>query len=232
MTAIVSVTGREILDSRGNPTVEVDVALESGAAGRAAVPSGASTGVHEAVELRDGDPNRFGGKGVLQAVGHVNSSIASVLAGLDATDQRLVDATLIELDGSENKGHLGANAILGTSLATAKAAAADAGLPLYRYVGGAGAHVLPVPMMNVINGGVHADNSIDFQEFMVLPVGAELVRRGAADRCRDVPRAARDPARPGALDQRRRRGWVCARPGVERGGDRRHPRGRRGRRPP
>jgi enolase len=183
MTAIVSVTGREILDSRGNPTVEVDVALDSGASGRAAVPSGASTGVHEAVELRDGDRSRYGGKGVLQAVGHVNSSIASALVGLDATDQRLVDATLVELDGSDNKGHLGANAILGTSLATAKAAAADAALPLYRYVGGAGAHLLPVPMMNVINGGVHADNSIDFQEFMVLPVGAgsfaEALRIGA-----------------------------------------------------
>jgi len=173
MSAIVSVTGREILDSRGNPTVEVDVGLESGHIGRAAVPSGASTGVHEAVELRDGDPARYGGKGVLQAVGHVNSSIASVLAGMDATDQRGVDATLIELDGSDNKGNLGANAILGTSLATAKAAAAEAGLPLYRYVGGAGAHVLPVPMMNVMNGGVHADNSVDMQEFMVLPVGAE-----------------------------------------------------------
>jgi enolase len=173
MSAIVSVTGREILDSRGNPTVEVDVGLESGHLGRAAVPSGASTGVHEAVELRDGDPARYGGKGVLQAVGHVNSSIASALAGMDATDQRGVDATLIELDGSDNKGNLGANAILGTSLATAKAAAAEAGLPLYRYVGGAGAHVLPVPMMNVMNGGVHADNSVDMQEFMVVPVGAE-----------------------------------------------------------
>src|SRR5450432_795963 len=172
MSGIADIRGRQILDSRGNPTVEVDVHLESGAFGRAAVPSGASTGVHEAVELRDRDRNRFGGKGVLQAVGHVNSTIASALAGLDATDQWLVDATLIELDGSDNKGHLGANAILGTSLATAKAAALDAGLPLYRYVGGAGAHVLPVPMMNVINGGVHADNSIDFQEFMVVPVGA------------------------------------------------------------
>jgi enolase 1/2/3 len=173
MSAIVSVTGREILDSRGNPTVEVEVVLETGAGGRAAVPSGASTGVHEAVELRDGDAARYGGKGVLQAVGHVNSSIATALAGLDATDQRLVDATLIELDGSPNKGNLGANAILGASLATAKAAADDAGLPLYRYVGGAGAHLLPVPMMNVVNGGVHADNRIDFQEFMVVPVGAE-----------------------------------------------------------
>jgi enolase len=173
MTAIVSVSGREVLDSRGNPTVEVDVLLESGAFGRAAVPSGASTGVHEAVELRDGDSERYGGKGVLQAVGHVNSAIASALAGMDATDQRLVDATLIELDGSDNKENLGANAILGTSLATAKAGADEAGLALYRYIGGAGAHLLPVPMMNVMNGGVHADNSVDMQEFMVVPVGAE-----------------------------------------------------------
>jgi enolase len=173
MSAIVSVTGREILDSRGNPTVEVEVVLETGAGGRAAVPSGASTGVHEAVELRDGDAGRYGGKGVLQAVGHVNSSIATALAGLDATDQRLVDAALIELDGSDNKGNLGANAILGASLATAKAAADEAGLSLYRYIGGAGAHLLPVPMMNVMNGGVHADNSVDMQEFMVVPVGAE-----------------------------------------------------------
>jgi enolase len=173
MTAIVSVNGREILDSRGNPTVEVEVVLESGAGGRAAVPSGASTGVHEAVELRDGDPARYGGKGVLAAVGHVNSAIASALAGMDATDQRLVDAALIELDGSDNKGNLGANAILGTSLATAKAAADEAGLSLYRYIGGAGAHLLPVPMMNVMNGGVHADNSVDMQEFMVVPVGAD-----------------------------------------------------------
>jgi enolase 1/2/3 len=172
MSAIVSVIGREILDSRGNPTVEVEVVLESGAGGRAAVPSGASTGAHEAVELRDGDPDRYGGKGVLQAVGHVNSSIATALAGMDATDQRLVDAALIELDGSDNKGNLGANAILGASLATAKAAADEAGLSLFRYIGGAGAHLLPVPMMNVMNGGVHADNSIDMQEFMVVPVGA------------------------------------------------------------
>jgi enolase len=173
MTAIVSVNGREILDSRGNPTVEVEVVLESGAGGRAAVPSGASTGAHEAVELRDGDPARYGGKGVLAAVGHVNSAIASALAGMDATDQRVVDAALIELDGSDNKGNLGANAILGASLATAKAAADEAGLSLYRYIGGAGAHLLPVPMMNVMNGGVHADNSVDMQEFMVVPVGAD-----------------------------------------------------------
>jgi len=183
VSAIDSVRGREILDSRGNPTVEVDAVLVSGARGRAAVPSGASTGAHEAVELRDGDKGRFGGKGVMGAVGHVNTTIAAALAGMDAADQRGVDATLVELDGSENKGNLGANAILGTSLAVAKAAAAEAGLPLYRYVGGADAHVLPVPMMNVINGGVHAQNSIDLQEFMVVPVGAgtfaEALRMGA-----------------------------------------------------
>jgi len=183
VSAIDSVRGREILDSRGNPTVEVDAVLVSGARGRAAVPSGASTGAHEAVELRDGDKGRFGGKGVMGAVGHVNTTIAAALAGMDAADQRGVDATLVELDGSENKGNLGANAILGASLAVAKAAAAEAGLPLYRYVGGADAHVLPVPMMNVINGGIHAQNSIDLQEFMVVPVGAgtfaEALRMGA-----------------------------------------------------
>jgi enolase len=183
VSAIDSVRGREILDSRGNPTVEVDAVLVSGARGRAAVPSGASTGAHEAVELRDGDKGRFGGKGVMGAVGHVNTTIAAALAGMDAADQRGVDAMLVELDGSENKGNLGANAVLGASLAVAKAAAAEAGLPLYRYVGGADAHVLPVPMMNVINGGVHAQNSIDLQEFMVVPVGArsfvEALRIGA-----------------------------------------------------
>ena len=173
MSAIDSLHGHEILDSRGNPTVEVEAVLASGAHGRAAVPSGASTGAHEAVELRDGDSARYGGKGVLSAVGHVNTTIAAALAGMDAADQRGIDATLVELDGSENKGNLGANAILGASLAVARAAAVDAGLPLYRYVGGADAHVLPVPMMNVINGGVHAQNSIDLQEFMVVPVGAE-----------------------------------------------------------
>jgi enolase len=173
VSAIDSLHGHEILDSRGNPTVEVEAVLASGAHGRAAVPSGASTGAHEAVELRDGDSARYGGKGVLSAVGHVNTTIAAALAGMDATDQRGIDATLVELDGSANKGNLGANAILGASLAVARAAAVDAGLPLYRYVGGADAHVLPVPMMNVINGGVHAQNSIDLQEFMVVPVGAE-----------------------------------------------------------
>src|SRR6476646_4290574 len=177
-TLIETIHAREILDSRGNPTVEVDVQLEDGSFGRAAVPSGASTGAHEAVELRDGDPARYGGKGVLQAVGHVNSAIAWALQGIDAADQRLVDSYLIELDGSDNKSHLGANAILGTSLATAKAAAAEAGLSLYRYVGGAGAHILPVPMMNVLNGGVHADNSVDMQEFMIVPVGAESFAEG------------------------------------------------------
>jgi enolase len=180
---IETLHGREILDSRGNPTVEVEAVLVTGASGRAAVPSGASTGAHEAVELRDGDAARYGGKGVLAAVGHVNTTIAAALAGMDAADQRGVDAALVELDGSENKGNLGANAILGASLAVARAAATESGLPLYRYVGGADAHVLPVPMMNVINGGVHAQNSIDLQEFMVVPVGAgsfaEALRIGA-----------------------------------------------------
>ena len=183
MTAIIDIHGREILDSRGNPTVEVDVLLEDGSFGRAAVPSGASTGAHEAVELRDGDKSRYLGKGVLKAVDAVNGEIAEALVGLDAEDQRDLDMTMIELDGTENKGRLGANAILGTSLAAAKAAANARGLPLYAYVGGVSAHVLPVPMMNIINGGEHADNPIDFQEFMVMPVGAdslaEAVRWGA-----------------------------------------------------
>ena len=171
MSEIVSIVGREILDSRGNPTVEVEVELESGATGRAAVPSGASTGEHEAVELRDGG-SRFLGKGVATAVGNVNGEIAAALRGIEALDQRLIDVELVNLDGTDNKARLGANAILGTSLAVAKAAAAELDLPLYRYVGGPNAHVLPVPMMNVVNGGVHADNSIDFQEFMIMPVGA------------------------------------------------------------
>ena len=171
MSEIIHVHGREILDSRGNPTVEVDVVLASGASGRAAVPSGASTGEHEAVELRDGG-DRYGGKGVTTAVAFVNGEIADELRGIEALSQRLVDTALIELDGTDNKARLGANAILGTSLAAAKAAADELEQPLYRYVGGANAHVLPVPMMNVVNGGVHADNSIDFQEFMIMPVGA------------------------------------------------------------
>ena len=173
MTAILDVHARQILDSRGNPTVEVEVMLEDGSFGRAAVPSGASTGAHEAVEKRDGDKSRYGGKGVTQAVEAVNGEIAEAIVGIDAEDQPEIDALLIELDGTENKSRLGANAILGVSLATAKAAADARGLPLYRYVGGVSAQLLPVPMMNIINGGEHADNPIDFQEFMVMPVGAE-----------------------------------------------------------
>ena len=171
MSIIEEVVAREVLDSRGNPTVEVDVVLDSGAAGRAIVPSGASTGTFEATEWRDGG-DRYGGKGVLGAVEHVNGEIADVLVGFDGDDQRSVDLALIDLDGTPTKGRLGANAVLGVSLAVAKAAAVDAALPLYRYVGGVGAHILPVPMMNVLNGGVHADNSVDFQEFMVMPIGA------------------------------------------------------------
>jgi len=178
MTAIIDIHAREILDSRGNPTVEVDVRLESGAFGRAAVPSGASTGTHEAVELRDGDKKRYGGKGVLRALEAVNGEIFDVLSGLDAEDQAKIDQTMITLDGMPNKSRLGANAILGASLAVAKAAAVQAGLPLYRYVGGAGARTLPVPQMNIVNGGVHADNAIDFQEFMILPVGAKTFAEG------------------------------------------------------
>jgi enolase len=173
MTAIIDIIGREILDSRGNPTVEVDVILEDGAMGRAAVPSGASTGAHEAIELRDGDKSRYQGKGVTKAVDAVNAEIFDALAGMDAEDQRGIDAALIALDGTPNKARLGANSILGVSLAVAKAAAASSGLPLYRYVGGASAHVLPVPMMNIINGGAHADNPIDIQEFMIMPVAAD-----------------------------------------------------------
>jgi enolase len=183
MTAILDIHARQIMDSRGNPTVEVDVLLEDGSFGRAAVPSGASTGAYEAVELRDGDTARFLGKGVQNAVNAVNNEIASELIGLDAEDQGEIDATMIALDGTLNKARLGANAILGVSMAAAKAAADARGLPLYRYVGGVGAHVLPVPMMNIINGGMHADNLIDFQEFMVMPVGAdslfEAVRMGS-----------------------------------------------------
>ena len=175
MTAIIQVLGRQILDSRGNPTVEVDVMLGDGSFGRAAVPSGASTGAHEAVEKRDGDKNRWLGKGVDDAVQAVNGPIAETLLDMDAEDQGEVDAAMIALDGTDNKGSLGANAILGASLAVAKAAADARGLPLYRYVGGVAAHVLPVPMMNIINGGEHADNPIDFQEFMIMPVGADSI---------------------------------------------------------
>jgi len=175
MTAIIDIIGREILDSRGNPTVEVDVFLEDGSMGRAAVPSGASTGAHEAVELRDGD-ERYAGKGVQQAVQAVNNEILEAVVGFEAENQIRIDSVMRSLDGTPNKSRLGANAILGVSLAVAKAAADSAGLPIYRYVGGASAHVLPVPMMNIINGGAHADNPIDFQEFMIMPVGAESFR--------------------------------------------------------
>ncbi len=183
MSAITDITAREILDSRGNPTVEVDVTLDSGAFGRAAVPSGASTGAHEAVELRDGDKSRYGGKGVLKAVESVNGEIFDALAGLESHEQRAIDLAMIELDGTPNKARLGANAILGVSLAVARASAEEAALPLYRYVGGAFATLLPVPMMNIINGGAHADNPIDIQEFMIMPVGAatgaDAIRMGS-----------------------------------------------------
>ena len=172
MTAITAIHGREILDSRGNPTVEVDVLLETGSCGRAAVPSGASTGAHEAVELRDGDEKRFGGKGVLRALDAVNGELAEALCGMDAEDQTGLDEIMIALDGTSNKARLGANAILGVSMAVAKAAAEESGLPLYRYVGGVSAHIMPVPMMNILNGGSHADNLIDIQEFMIMPFGA------------------------------------------------------------
>src|SRR5690348_1718177 len=182
-TSIAEIVGREVLDSRGNPTIEVDVRLESGAVGRAIVPSGASTGEHEAWELRDGDKKRYGGKGVLKAVTNVNGKIADALRGFDARAQEKIDAKLIELDGSPNKKNLGANALLGVSLATAHAAAAAANLPLFRYLGGPGARVLPVPMMNILNGGAHSDAPIDFQEFMIMPKGApnlpEALRYGA-----------------------------------------------------
>jgi enolase len=183
MTAIVDVIAREIIDSRGNPTVECDVLLESGAMGRAAVPSGASTGSREAIELRDGDPKRYFGKGVLQACENINTEIAEAIIGLEAKEQAFIDRTLIDLDGTENKSRLGANATLAVSMAVAKAAAEEAGLPLYRYFGGSGGMEMPVPMMNVINGGAHADNNLDIQEFMIIPVGApsfrEAIRYGA-----------------------------------------------------
>jgi enolase len=183
MTAIIDITGREILDSRGNPTIEVEVVLEDGSMGRAAVPSGASTGAHEAVELRDGDPARYNGKGVLKAVDAVNGEIYNALRDHEAEDQRAIDKALIDLDGTPDKGRLGANAILGVSLAVAKAAADACTLPLFRYIGGTSAHILPVPMMNIINGGAHADNPIDIQEFMIMPVSAptcaDAIRMGA-----------------------------------------------------
>ncbi len=176
MSSIVDVVAREILDSRGNPTIEADVLLESGSMGRAAVPSGASTGSREAIELRDGDAKRYGGKGVLRAVEHVNTEISEAIVGLDASEQAFIDKTLIELDGTENKSRLGANALLAVSMAVAKGAAEEAGLPLYRYFGGSGPMQMPVPMMNVINGGVHANNSLDLQELMIVPLGAQSFR--------------------------------------------------------
>src|SRR5918993_54748 len=183
MSAIVDIIGREILDSRGNPTVECDVLLESGVMGRAVVPSGASTGAREAIELRDGDPNRYGGKGVQKAIENVNTEISEAILGLEANEQAFLDNALIELDGTENKSRLGANAMLAVSMAVAKAAAEESGLPLYRYFGGSGAMQMPVPMMNVVNGGAHANNNLDMQELMIIPVGApsfrEALRYGA-----------------------------------------------------
>ena len=183
MSTIVDIIGREIIDSRGNPTVECDVLLESGVMGRAAVPSGASTGSREAIELRDNDAKRYGGKGVLKAVENINTEISEAVLGLDATEQAYVDRTLIELDGTDNKANLGANAMLAVSMAVARAAAEESGLPLYRYFGGSGQMSLPVPMMNVINGGAHANNNLDLQEFMIIPLGAptfrEALRYGA-----------------------------------------------------
>src|SRR5213592_3293365 len=176
MSSIVDVVAREILDSRGTPTIEADVLLESGVMGRAAVPSGASTGSREAIELRDGDKSRYGGKGVLKAVENVNTEVSEAIVGIDATEQAFIDKTLIELDGSENKSRLGANALLAVSMATARAAAEESGLPLYRYFGGSGAMRMPVPMMNVINGGAHANNNLDLQEFMIVPVGFQSFR--------------------------------------------------------
>ena len=207
MSAIVDVIAREILDSRGNPTIETDVLLESGIIGRAAVPSGASTGSKEAVELRDGDKQRYFGKGVLKAVENVNTEICEAIIGLDAEEQTFIDRTLIELDGTDNKSRLGANALLSVSLAVAKAAAEESGLPLYRYLGGAGPKNLPVPMINIINGGAHASNSSDIQEFMIIPVGSHQFPRSAALRRRNFPHPEKHPgqARSGHDRGRRRR---------------------------
>ena len=229
MSQIESVHARQILDSRGNPTVEVEVQLRSGAHGRAAVPSGASTGEFEATELRDGG-DAYGGKGVTQAVANVNGEIAEAVAGHDASDQKGLDGKLIELDGTDNKSRLGANAILGVSLANARAAAAEENLPLWRYLGGDAAHILPVPMMNVLNGGSHADNSVDFQEFMVVPVGAPSFAEAPADGRRGLPRAQVDAQEARPEHRGRRRGRLRARPGVQRGGAAGADRGHRGRR--
>ena len=216
MSQIDSVHARQIFDSRGNPTVEVQVRLQSGAGGRAAVPSGASTGEFEATELRDGG-EAFKGKGVTRAVANVDGEIAAAVAGMDAADQAALDAALIALDGTPNKSRLGANAILGVSLASAHAQAAEEGLPLWRYLGGEQASILPVPMMNVLNGGVHADNRVDFQEFMVVPCGAEHVLAVPSDRRRGLPRAERHAPRARPVHGRRRRGRLRAGPRVQRG---------------
>ena len=220
MSSIVDVVAREILDSRGNPTVEADVLLESGVMGRAAVPSGASTGSREALELRDGDKQPLRRQGRAQGGGDVNTEISEAIAGLDATEQAFIDKTLIDLDGTENKSRLGANATLAVSMAAAKAAAEESGLPLYRYFGGSAAMRMPVPMMNVINGGAHANNNLDMQEFMIVPVGAAVLPRGPALRRRGVPRAEEAARRQGPVDLGRRRGRLRARPAQPRRGDR------------
>ena len=233
MSQIIGIKGRQILDSRGNPTVEVDVYTDQGAMGRAAVPSGASTGVHEACELRDGDKSQFLGKSVMQAVNNVNTVLNDELQGMFVSEQKAIDTKMIELDGTENKSRLGANAILGVSLACAKAAAQETGQELYRYLGGVGGHTLPIPMMNILNGGSHADNSIDFQEFMIMPVGAptfsEALRMGAEvfHNLRHRPQEQRHE------HQRGRRGRLRPQPGLQRGGPHLHPPGHReGRLPP
>ena len=226
-TTIAWVDAREILDSRGNPTVEVDVVTEDGSLGRAAVPSGASTGAHEAVELRDGDKARYGGKGVLTAVANVTERIGPSILGFDAADQAGIDDVLLQLDGTPNKGELGANAILGVSLACAHAAASSHEVPLYRWLGGAGARILPVPMFNILNGGKHAQDSTDFQEFMVMPVGLDTVPRGAPCRRRGVRRPPQDPPRRGPRDRPGRRGRVRAVAADEPGGHRGGPAGDR-----
>ena len=208
MTSIINVEGREILDSRGNPTVEVEVLLEGGAFGRALVPSGASTGENEATELRDGDPDRYLGKGVLQAVDNVNNIIAPEVEFMDATDQIGIDQAMIDLDGTPNKSKLGANAILGVSLATARAAADAVGLPLYQYLGGVHAHLLPTPMMNILNGGQHADNNVDLQEFMIMPVGAPTFREGPPDGRRNFSRSQGSSQGHGPQHRCRRRRWI------------------------
>ena len=218
MSAIVDIVGREILDSRGNPTVECDVLLESGVMGRAAVPSGASTGSREAIELRDGDKSRYGGKGVLKAVEHINTEISEAVLGLDASEQAFLDQTLIDLDGTDNKGRLGANATLAVSMAVARAAAEESGLPLYRYFGGMGKMQMPVPMINVINGGEHANNNLDIQEFMILPIGAPSFREAVRYGAEVFHALEEDPGRARHLHRRRRRRRLRA--------QRREPRGR------